>query len=56
MFQHNRFSVAVIRQAPVRLYFRFSLSLHVIEELMAARGIDVSIRCWTIKFGPQITR
>jgi len=26
---------------------------------MAARGIDVSyetIRCWTIKFGPQIAR
>ena len=41
------------------LYFRFSLSLRDVEELMAARGIDVSyetIRCWTIKFGPQIAR
>ena len=30
-----------------------------VEELMAARGVDVSyetIRCWTIKFGPQIAR
>jgi len=39
--------------------FRFSLSLRDVEELMAARGIDVryeSIRCWTIKFGAQIAR
>ena len=31
----------------------------MVENLMAARGIDVSyetIRCWTIKFGPQIAR
>ncbi len=49
---------AVIPQA-VWLYFRFSLSLRDVEELMAARGIDVSyetIRCWTSKFGPQIAR
>lgn len=35
------------------LYFRFSLSLRDVEELMAARGIGVSyetFRCWTIKF------
>ena len=41
------------------LYFRFSLSLRDVEELMVARGIEVSyetIRCWTIKFGPQIAR
>ena len=41
------------------LYFRFTLSLRDVEELLAERGIDVSyetIRCWTIKFGPRIAR
>lgn len=41
------------------LYFRFTLSFRDVEEMLAARGIDVSnetIRCWTIKFGPQIAR
>ncbi len=57
-FKRHRFPAAVIRQA-VWLYFRFNLSFRDVEELMAARGIDVSyetIRCWTIKFGPQIAR
>jgi len=43
----------------VWLYFRFSLSLRDVEELLAQRGVEVSyetIRCWTIKFGPQIAR
>jgi putative transposase len=46
----------VIRRA-VWLYFRFTLSFRDVEELLAQEGIDVSyetIRCWTIKFGPQI--
>ena len=57
-FKRHRFPAEVIRHA-VWLYFRFSLSLRDVEELMAARGVDVSyetIRCWTIKFGPQIAR
>jgi transposase-like protein len=57
-FKRHRFPADVIRQA-VWLYFRFSLSLRDVEELMAARGVDVTyetIRCWTIKFGPQIAR
>ena len=57
-FKRHRFPAEVIRHA-VWLYFRFSLSLRDVEELLAARGIDVSyetIRCWTIKFGPQIAR
>jgi len=57
-FKRHRFPADVIRQA-VWLYFRFSLSFRDVEELMAARGIDVSyetIRCWTIKFGPLIAR
>jgi transposase-like protein len=41
----------------VWLYFRFTMSFRDVEELLAQRGIEVSyetIRCWTIKFGPQI--
>jgi len=52
-FKRHRFSAEIIRHA-VWLYFRFSLSLRDVEELLAARGIDVSyetIRCWTIKSG-----
>lgn len=55
-FNRHRFPSAVILQA-VRLYFRFTLSIRDVEELMAERGIEVSreaIRCWVIKFGPMI--
>ncbi len=57
-FKRHRFPADVIRHA-VWLYFRFTLSFRDVEEMLAARGIDVSyetIRCWTIKFGPQIAR
>jgi putative transposase len=57
-FKRNRFPAEVILHA-VWLYFRFTLSLRDVEELLAQRGIEVSyetIRCWTIKFGPQIAR
>ncbi len=39
------------------LYFRFTLSIRDVEELLAQRGIDVSreaVRCWVNKFGPLI--
>ena len=52
-YKRHRFPPDVIRQA-VWLYFRFTLSFRDVEELMAARGIEVSyetIRCWTLKFG-----
>jgi transposase-like protein len=55
-FKRHRFPADVIRQA-VWLYFRFTLSLRDVEELLAQRGIEVSyetIRCWIVKFGPQI--
>jgi putative transposase len=55
-FKRHRFPSEVIRYA-VWLYFRFTLSLRDVEELLAQRGIEVSyetIRCWTIKFGPLI--
>jgi transposase-like protein len=51
-----RFPPDVIRQA-VFLYFRFTLSLRDVEELLAHRGVQVSyetIRQWTIRFGPLI--
>ena len=57
-FKRHRFPAEVIRHA-VWLYFRFSLSLRDVEEMLAARGIEVSyetIRCWTRKFGPLIAR
>ena len=57
-FKRHRFPAEIIRHA-VWLYFRFSLSFRDVEELLAVRGIEVSyetIRCWTIKFGPQIAR
>jgi putative transposase len=54
-YKRHRFPPDVIRYA-VWLYFRFTLSFRDVEELLAERGIEVSyetIRCWTIKFGPQ---
>ncbi|RZI70690.1 MAG: IS6 family transposase [Pseudomonas sp.] len=57
-FKRHRFNSDVIRQA-VWLYYRFSLSLRDVEEILAERGIDVSyeaVRCWTRKFGAQIAR
>ncbi len=57
-YKRHRFPAEVIRYA-VWLYFRFTLSLRDVEELLAERGIEVSyetIRCWTLKFGPQIAR
>ena len=55
-FKRHRFPPEVIRHA-VWLYFRFSLSVRDVEEMMAHRGVEVSreaIRCWVNKFGPLI--
>src|SRR5947208_5200723 len=49
----HRFPPEVIGHA-VWLYFRFPLSLRMVEELLAARGIIVShetMRQWALKFG-----
>ncbi|WP_421738820.1 IS6 family transposase [Caulobacter sp.] len=57
-FKRHRFPTEVIKHA-LWLYFRFSLSLRDVEELLAERGIEVSyetIRCWAKKFGPAIAR
>ncbi len=48
-----RFPAEIISQA-VWLYFRFPLSLRMVEEMLAARGIIVShetVRQWARKFG-----
>ena len=50
-----RFPVEVISHA-VWLYFRFPLSLRMVEEMLAARGIVVShetIRRWALRFGQE---
>ena len=55
-FKRHRFPPDVIRYT-VWLYFRFTLSLRDVEELLAQRGIEVSreaVRCWVNKFGPLI--
>ena len=50
-----RFPAEVISEA-VWLYFRFPLSLRMVEEMLAARGIVVShetVRRWALKFGQE---
>jgi putative transposase len=53
-YKRHRFPPSVIAHA-VWLYFRFPLSLRMVEEMLLERGITVSyetIRCWAMKFGP----
>jgi putative transposase len=53
LYHGHRFPAVVISCA-VRWYFRFSLSLRDIEELLLERGVVVTyetIRCWCDKFG-----
>jgi putative transposase len=43
----------------VWLYFRFPLSLRLIEEMLFERGIQVSyetVRRWALKFGQEFVR
>ena len=52
-YTRHRFPAEGISYA-VWLYFRFPLSLRMVEELLAARGILVShetVRQWALKFG-----
>ena len=53
-----RFPPEVISYA-VWLYYRFPLSLRMVEELLAARAIEVTyetVRRWAVKFGLQAAR
>ena len=52
-YARHRSPAEVISYA-VWLYFRFPLSLRMVEEMLAARGILVShetVRQWALKFG-----
>jgi putative transposase len=53
LYRRHRFPADVFAHA-VWLYFRFPLSLRRVEDLLAARGINVSdqtVRLWAGKFG-----
>ncbi len=57
-YKNHRFPPQVIAHA-VWLYFRFPLSLRLVEEMLLERGIIVSyetIRRWGRKFGPAYTK
>jgi len=57
-YKHHRFPSKIISHA-VWLYFRFPLSLRLVEEMLLERGIVVSyetIRRWAIKFGADYAR
>jgi hypothetical protein len=56
LYHRYRFPPEVISHA-VWLYFRFPLSLRMVEEMLAARGICVTyetVRQWAAKFGETI--
>ena len=56
LYRRHRFPPEVIAHA-VWLYFRFPLSLRMVEDLLAARGIIVShqsVRLWAEKFGRSL--
>jgi hypothetical protein len=53
-----RFPAEVISYA-VGLYFRFPLSLRMVEEMLAARGVVAShetVRQWALRFGQEFAR
>ena len=57
-YKRHRFPPQIIAHA-VWLYFRFPLSLRVVEEMLLERGIVVSyetVRRWGLKFGPDYAR
>ena len=57
LYLRHRFPPEVISYA-VWLYFRFPLSLRMVEEMLAARGICVTyetVRQWAIKFGDEFS-
>ena len=57
LYRRHRFPAKVISYA-VWLYFRFLLSLRMVEEMLAARSIDVShesVRQWAEKFGREFS-
>lgn len=57
-YKRHRFPPAIIAHA-VWLYFRFPLSLRLVEEMLLERGVAVSyetVRRWALKFGRDYAR
>lgn len=57
-YKRHRFPPEIIAHA-VWLYFKFPLSLRLVEEMLLERGILVSyetVRRWALKFGPDHAR
>jgi putative transposase len=57
-YKRHRFPPEIITHA-LWLYFRFPLSLRLVEEMLLERGILVSyetVRRWALKFGPDYAR
>ena len=57
-YVRHRFPPRIIGHA-VWLYLRFTLSYRNVEDLLAARGLDVSyetVRRWVLKFGPAVAQ
>lgn len=57
LYHRHRFPPEIISYA-VWLYFRFPLSLRMVEEMLAARGICLShetVRLWAEKFGREFS-
>jgi len=57
-YKRHRFPPEIIAHA-VWLYFRFPLSLRLVEEMLLERGVLVSyetVRRWALKFGPAYAR
>ena len=57
-YKRHCFPPEIIAHA-VWLYFRFPLSLRLVEEMLLERGIVVSygtVRRWAAKFGPDYAR
>ncbi len=58
IYKRHRFPPEIIAHA-VWLYFRFPLSLRLVEEMLLERGVLVSyetVRRWALKFGPDYAR
>src|ERR1700693_3547116 len=55
-YRRHRCPPPIIHHA-LWLYLRFALSYRDVEELLAARGLEVSyetVRRWVLKFGPRV--
>ncbi len=58
LYKRHRFPTEIISHA-VWLYFRFPLSLRHVEDMLAARGVEVSFQTvaeWASKFGGEYAR